>query len=326
MPARRRQILLLLLLLFGAAWANFSGAAYPSQPIKLVVGFAPGGQSTTIARIVADRLTAMWEQSVVIDYRSGASGTIAADHVAKAHPDGYTLLLVAPANMTLASVLNPSLPYDPNRDFEPVGGIVHTPYALAVRQSLPVRTVQELVEYARANPGRLNFGSTGYSSQSLLAAQIFACAAGIDMVEIPYKGTAQAVADLVAGHIDLMFTDLPQLGAPARAGTLRLIAATGSKRPAAAPDLPTLAEQGVPGAAIEPWQGLVAPDGTPPEVVAMLKAALIEMLRDPKVRELLLGFGFEPFDNSRQDLRTTIRTEIETYKAIGKRVCVTAPR
>ena len=181
------------------------------------------------------------------------------------------------------------------------------------------------IAYARANPGRLNFGSTGSSSQSLLAAQIFAGATGIDMVEIPYKGTAPAITDLVAGHIDLMFTDLSQLAPHVRAGTLRLLAATGSGRPVAAPDLPTLGEHGVPGAAIDPWLGLVVPKGTPPEIVARLRTALIEVLRDPKVHERLLEFGFEPIDNSQQDLGAMIRSDIEVYKALGKRVGAAAP-
>ena len=234
---------------------------YPTKPIKLVVGQAPGGHSDVIGRIVAQKLAEILKQSVVIENRGGAGGTIGAELVARAPRDGYTLLLGGAGNLAIAIALSGVARYDPTRDFVPIGGAATVPYALAVSARLPVTTVSELVAYARAQPGRLTYGSSGVGSTSNLAVEWLKSAAGVDIVHVPYRGLAPAVMALLSGEIDIVIADLSLLTPHANAGTLRLLAATGARRAFAAPHLPTIAEQGIPGFAIEAWSGIVAPAG-----------------------------------------------------------------
>jgi tripartite-type tricarboxylate transporter receptor subunit TctC len=299
---------------------------FPDRPVKLVVGFAPGGQSTVLGHLLAEQFNAQWREPLVLDYRAGAGGTIAADHVAKSRPDGHTLLLATSANLPVAQALMPDLPYDALRDFAFVGGVVCSVYALAVNPTVPAKTLSEFVAYARAHPGRLNFASTGNSTVSYLGAQILASAAGVELVHIPYKGTAAALADVVAGHVQMMVAELPQIMPLAAAGSIRVLAVTSEKRTAFAPDVPTAAEQGYPGIVVDSWNAIVVPASTPADTVAQLRRALIAALANPGVARRLDELGFEVIDNARVDMRAVLRKDIERYTAIVKRTAGAAPR
>jgi tripartite-type tricarboxylate transporter receptor subunit TctC len=236
--------------------------------------------------------------------------------VSKAAADGYTLLVGGPSNLAIAVALYGSLPYDPVKDFIPIGGVARVPYALAVNSNVRAKTLAELVTYARAHPGRLTYASGGNGSNSSLGAELFKSMAGIDVVQIPYKGSAPGLADLVGGQVDFMFTDLAQILPHAKAGTLRVLAAAGDRRGTSLPDLPTMAEQGFPGFAIEPWYGLLAPAGAPPAVIARLDEALREVMRADDLRDRLLHQGYDPIDVSPAALAAQIRSDIAKYATL----------
>jgi len=293
--------------------------SYPTRPIRLVVPLAPGGQADIIGRTLGQELAEILKQPVVIDNRAGAGGTIGAEIVARAPGDGYTLLLGGSNNLAIAVSLVKEVRYDPARDFVPIGGAAIVPYALAVNSNLPVATVSELIAYARAHPGRLTYGSSGTGSSSSLAAEMLKSAAGIDIVHVPYRGSAPAVTALVSGQIDMMFADLSLLAPHAKAGTLRLLAAAGARRAPTAPDHATVAEQDNPGFAIEPWYGVVAPAGTPPEVVTTLSRALNLALKAPVVRQRFQQQGYEPFARTSMEIGALILSDIEAYATLIKR-------
>src|SRR6185295_4677366 len=226
---------------------------YPTRPIKLVIPQASGGHSDVIGRILGPKLAEILQQPVVIDNRAGAGGTIGADLVARAPRDGYTLLLGGSNNLSIAVTLTGEARYDPVRDFAPIGGVAVVPYALAVRAGVPATTLTELLTYARAHPGRLNYGSSGIGSTSSLTVEWIKSATGVNIVHVPYRVTAQAVLALLSAEIDVVVTDLSLLTPHAKAGTLRILAVAGEKRAAAAAEVPTVAEQGIPGFAIEAW-------------------------------------------------------------------------
>ena len=310
------RLLLFACIAFGVHDAR--AQRYPSQAIRLVAPQAPGGQADVIARVIGQKLGELVQQPIVIVNHGGAGGTVGAEMVAKAPADGYTLLLGGSNNLALAVALRPDLPYDPLRSFVAIRAVARVAYGLAVNPKLPVSTVAELVTYARANPGRLNFGSSGTGSTSNLGAEMLKSAAAVDIVHIPYNGSAPAVAALIAGQIDMMFADLSLLLPHARAGALRLVAAAGARRAAAAPDLPTVAEQGVPGFDLDAWYGIVAPAGTPGEATVTLRDALSAALRAPEFRQRLERLGYDPIDDA-TGLDVTIRSDIEKYSALVKR-------
>jgi tripartite-type tricarboxylate transporter receptor subunit TctC len=280
---------------------------------------AAGGHSDVIGRTVGQKLAEILKQPVVVDNRGGAGGTIGAALVARAPGDGYTLLLGGSNNLAIALSLPGEARYDPARDFVPIGGVASVPYVLAVSLRVPATTVPELVAYASGHPGRLTYGSSGVGSTSSLAVEWIKSAAGVDIVHVPYRGTGQAVMALLNGEIDMVVTDLSLLGPHAKAGTLRLLAAAGKKRASAAPDLPTVAEQGLPGFAIDAWYGLVAPAGTPPEVIAKLSSALSETLRAPGVRQRFEEMGYEPILDTPAQFGALIRADMDKYATVVKR-------
>ncbi|HEX8009627.1 MAG TPA: tripartite tricarboxylate transporter substrate binding protein [Casimicrobiaceae bacterium] len=292
---------------------------YPSKPVKLIVPQPPGGQSDVLGRMLGDRLAELWKEPVVVENHGGAGGTIGADLAAKAPADGYTVLVGGLNNLAVAPALVKDLRYDPIRDFAPVGGMARVPYALAVNRNVPATTLAELIAYARAHPGRLTYGSGGNGSMSSLGAELLKSMAGVDIVHVPYRGSAPSIKALVSGEIDMMFADRSLLAPHAKAGTLRLIAAAGAARASAAPELPTVAEQGWPGFAIEPWYGVVVPAGTPSEVVAKLAEGLHEILRTPEVRQRLEQLGYEPMADTPERFGALIRSETEKYAALIKR-------
>jgi len=303
-----RAACLLALALAGSALAQ----SYPDKPIRIIVGPGPDA----LARVIGQQITQAWGQPVVIDQRGGGGGTISAEAVARAVPDGYTLLLA-----TGTHTINPSMykiSYDMVRDFAPVTLLASTPFILAVHPSVPASSVGELIRLARSKPGALNYGSGGSGTPPHLATELFKTTAGIDIVHVPYKTVAAAITDLVAGRLQVMFTvgpaGLPQM----RAGAIRGLAVSTAKRSAFAPELPTVAESGLPGFDVFGWNGLLAPAGTPAPVIAKLHDQIEKALQDREVRERIASFGFEPVGNTPEEFGKFVKADIARWAAVAK--------
>ena len=304
-------------LALGAAWlASLAGAVdaqmHPTRPIHIVVA-EPGTQSDAMGRAIAPSLMRMLGQPVVIENQGGAGGTIAAQRVAQARADGYTLLIGGVNNVVLATLVRTKLSYAPATDLLPLGGIARVPYGIAITRTIPAENLTEFFTYARAHPGELSFGSSGTGSSSQLAIELLKARLGLDMLHVPYRGTTSALPDLIGGRIQLMASDLSLLLPQARAGRIRLVAVTGARRAEASPDTPTVAEQGVPGYTIEPWYGLFAPAGIPRDVEDTLSRALADALRSDDVRRQLLAQGYEPLLLSGDALRGFAVEETAKY-------------
>lgn len=282
--------------------------SYPSRPIRFLVGFAPGGFTDVMARAIAGKLTENWSQQVVVDNRPGASTTIATDLAAKAAPDGYTLLM-----MTDNFVTNPSLfrklPYDSERDFAPITLAALAPFLLVVHPSVPAHSVKELVTVARSRPGQLNYGSGGSGAPGHLSGELFNTLAGVKMTHVPYKGAAPALIDLVAGQIQVYFGNLPVTIPHANAGRVRPLAVTSAKRSAIAPELPTIAEAGVPGFELTPWYGVMTRAGTPKNILAKLNQDIVKILQDPAMRERISNLGGEPTTMTHEQFAGFLKSE-----------------
>jgi len=284
----------------------------PGQSIRIIVPYVAGGTTDLVGRMVAEGLAARLPRPIVVENRGGASGMIGSEAVARAAPDGLTLLLCSSAHAVLPE-LYPNLSWDPLRDFAPVGPVAATPYMLVVHPSLPVRSVAELVAYAKANPGKLNFASTGMGTAQHLAGELLKRLAGIEMVHVSYRGSGAVKADLLSGRINLMFENVALTVPMTERGEVRGLAVTSPQRTPLALGLPTLAELGYAGAQIEGWFGLLAPAHTPPEVVAPLNAALNDWLRQPATAQRLAGLGARVLGGAPQDLATIIRDERERW-------------
>jgi tripartite-type tricarboxylate transporter receptor subunit TctC len=274
---------------------------YPNRPITLVVPFPPGGSTTIVARIVADKLAESLGQQIVVDNRGGAGGTIGTKAVSRSAPDGYTIVLGYTGTLAIGPTLYPSAGYDPRKDFEPIGLIGHAPNSLVVHPSFPVKSVKELVDYAKANPGKVNYGSAGVGTVSHVSGVYFANAAGIDLVHIPYKGTGPALADLLGGHIPMAFAPIPATHANIAEGKLRGLAVTSAKRSSLLPDVPTIAESGIPGFEASLYYGLAAPAGTPRPIIDKLNKALRDALASDEVRKRLATDGAEPLPSTPEE-------------------------
>ena len=307
--------------LFSTALAVAACAAhaqpYPSKPVRMVVPFAPGGNTDIIARIVAPSMSKALGQQIVIDNRGGAGSVIGTEIAAKSPPDGYTLLMVSAAH-----VINPAmvkkLPYDTVRSFAAISMVADVPSAIVVHPSLPARTVKELVALARANPGKLNYASSGRGSIGHLSAELLGSVAGIRMTHVPYKGAGPALVDTMAGHVELLISSMPAVIGQSRAGKLRMIAQGGEKRSPAAPDVPTMIEGGVKGFVVTAGFGLFAPAGTPRPVIDRVLAALKVSLSDPSVRERLSGEGADPVGSTPEEYDQFTRTEIEKWIKVAR--------
>jgi tripartite-type tricarboxylate transporter receptor subunit TctC len=285
-----RWVALCAALTFAASLA-IGQAPYPSKPIRLVVPFPPGGTTDILARAVAKRLTETWGQQVIVDNRPGAGGNIGADLVAKAAPDGYTLLMGTVGTQAINPGLYARMPYDAQRDFAPVILVGGVPNVLEVNPLVPVHTVRELIAYARANPGKLNFASSGNGTSIHLSGELFKAMTGVAMTHVPYKGSAPALADLVGGQVQLMFDNLPSSLGLIKGGRLRAIAVTSAARAAALPDVPTIAEAGVPGYEAASWFGVLAPAKTPVPIVDRLNATIGAWLATPGAKAQLQAEG-----------------------------------
>ncbi len=291
------------LLILGAALLPLAAAAqtYPSRSIRLVVTFAPGGGADFVGRAIAQPLSEALGQTVVVDNRAGANGVVGADIAAKAAPDGYTLLLGAAGTLSVAPHLGEPLPFDPIKDFVPVSLVATGSFVVAVNKSLPVNSIPELIAYAKANPGKLNFGSSGKGGAPHLATELFASMAGVKMVHVPYRGLGPAVADLIAGQIQVLFADVPLVVEQAKAGNLKALAITGTTRSSVMPDLPTVAEAGLPGYSAGTWYGLFLPARTPPEITAKLSKVLEQVLAAPSLKAVMAKQGAEAVWDTPQD-------------------------
>jgi tripartite-type tricarboxylate transporter receptor subunit TctC len=299
--------------------AGAAAQSYPSKPIRLVVPYPPGGPLDIMARAIGQKLTEAWRQPVVVDNRAGAGGNIGADLVAKGPADGYTLLMGAVATHAINSTLYGNVPYDPVKDFAPVAMVAQVPNILVVNPSVPARSVRELIELARARPGYLKFGSGSTGSIGHLAGELFNTMAGVKMVHIPYKGGAPAMADLLAGQVQLMFDNLANALPNVKAGRLRALAVTTLARSPAMPELPTIAESGLPGFDLSTWFGVMAPAGTPPEIVSKLNAEIARALSAKDMRERLEKMGAEPpINNTPEHFAAFIRTEAAKYAKVVK--------
>lgn len=327
-PEGRRIISFAVLAI--AVTGSWPGAAaaqpYPNRPVHIVVPQPPGTASDTIARALAEQLTEYWHQSVVIETRPGAGGTIAADFVAKAPADGYTLLVANPSNMAIAAAVEQGLRYDPAADFAPIGRLIHVPYFVVANATLPVRSMPELIVYARAHPGRVTYLSFGEATVTHMAFESLNAAAGIDLLEVGYKTTAQALPDLVAGRVDLCLCDIAVLRPHLEAGTLRVLGAVGEKRAAVMPLVPTVAEQGVSGFELGMWYGIVAPAGIPPAVRANLVAALNQARRTPAMKQRMEFMAYDAIYDDPAQFAAVVRSETEKYSDIVRRARITADR
>ena len=267
--------------------------AYPNRTITLVVPFPPGGSTSIVGRLIADKMSELLGQSIVVDNRGGAGGTVGTKAVTKSDPDGYTLLLGYTGTLAIAPSLYRNAGYDPRKDFAPIGLIGHAPSSLVVHPSFPAKTVAELVAYAKANPGKINFGSAGIGTVGHITGEYFAQATGIQIVHIPYKGTGPAMSDLLGGHIPMSFSPIATTAANVKAGLLRALAVTSLRRNKLLPDVPTMIEAGVSGFDATLAYGLVAPAGTPPAVIDRLNKALRDALASGDVKKQLEFDGTE---------------------------------
>jgi tripartite-type tricarboxylate transporter receptor subunit TctC len=284
--------------------------AYPSRPIRLVVPFPPGGSADILGRALAQRLGEGLGQSVVVENRPGAGTAIAAELVAKAAPDGYTVMLGTVSSHAINPALNPKLPFDPLRDFTPVAPVASIPFALLVHPSVPARTLPEFIGYARSKPGKLDYSSAGSGTSNHLAGELFEAMTGTYMVHIPYRGSAPALQDLIAGRVSVMF-DLVLTAAPhVRSGAVRGLAVTGAKRSAALPDLPTIAESGLPGYEVSAWFGVFGPAGLPRPVVDRLNAEIARALAAPDLQQRLASQGAETLAGSPDQFAAYLKAEI----------------
>ncbi len=302
-----------------AAWALSSAAiaqdpaGYPAKPVRIVVGFPPGQATDTIARILAEKLTARLGQPFVIDNKPGAAGIIGSEAALKSAPDGYTLLFSSSGPLAVNPGLYSKLPYDPVADIQPIALAVRVPLFLVVNPEAPYRTLKDLADAARATPGRINYASGGSGVTNHLAMEMLKSALGVDLTHVPYKGGPPAVSDLVAGHVTVMFETGPAVVPHVKAGRLRAIAAGGATRSATLPQLPTIIEQGVPGFDAVAWIGLVGPAGMPPTVVQKLNSEMAVVFAMPDVRERLAALGAEPATNSVEEFRAYIKSEMAKW-------------
>jgi tripartite-type tricarboxylate transporter receptor subunit TctC len=288
-------------------------AAFPTKPIRLIVPFTPGGSTDILARAIGQKLTDAWGQSVVIDNRPGAGGIIGMETAAKAAPDGYTLVMGHVGTLAANPALYKSLPYDPVKDFAPITLIAMVPNVLVVGPAVPSKSVAELVALAKSKPGKLDYGSGGNGSAAHLATEYFKLKAGVDVQHVPYKGTAPALADLLGGQIAFIITGLPPVLPQVKAGKLRILGVASAQRLKQFPDIPTIAESGVPGYEATQWYGILAPAATPKELVAKLNRDIVRALKDPSVAEKLSAEGAEPVGDSPEQFGAFIRSEIDLW-------------
>jgi tripartite-type tricarboxylate transporter receptor subunit TctC len=310
------RAVLLIALALGATLAQ--GQAYPSKPIHLIVPFPPGGPTDIVGRLVGQKLSAGLGQTVVVDNRPGAGGTVGSTAAAKAAPDGYTLLYGSTSTLAIAPALYRDLAYDPKRAFAPISLVSRGAIIAAVNAKVPARTLQEFIALAKKTPGKLSYSSAGSGTPPHLAAELFKTVAGIDLLHVPYKGGAPAINDLVGGQVQAIFEGQVVLLPHIKSGKVHALAITGTKRDPALPDVPTFAEAGLPKYDAYFWSGLVAPAGTPGEVVAKLNGVLVQALNAADAREALTRQGLDPAPTTPAQFAAFIAYEVERWGRVAK--------
>jgi tripartite-type tricarboxylate transporter receptor subunit TctC len=301
------------------AWITIASAqTYPAKPIKMIVPFPPGGTTDILARAISAELNKAWGQPVVVENRPGAGGNIGSDVVAKSPADGYTLLMGTVGTHGINPGLYPKMPYDAVKDFAPVTLVASVPNFLVVHPSVPAKTVKEIIDLAKAQPGKLTFASSGNGTSIHLAGELFKTMTGVNMVHVPYKGSAPAVTDLLGGQVQMMFDNMPSALPHVKAGKLRGIAVTSAKRSPAVPDMPTIAETGLAGYEASSWFGVLAPAATPKDIVAKLNDTIVKALATPDMKEKLSSQGAEPIGNTPAEFAAHIQAEIAKWAKVVK--------
>jgi len=308
------RIGLALLVLWPAAAPAQSG--WPLKPVRMVIPFPPSGGTDVLGRTFAPRLAEALGQQIVLDNRSGANGNVGTELVARATPDGYTLLLNGGGTLAVNPSLYSRLPFDTLRDFAPISLVALQPSVLVVHPSVPARSVKELIALARTRPGQLNFASSGSGSLAHLSAEVFRGMAGVDMLHVPYKGAGPALVDVIAGQVHLVFASSPSVMPHVKSGKLRALGVTTERRARATPEVPTIAEAGVPGFSITGWYAMLAPAATPAAIVARLHADLVKVLATSEIEEKLVGHGLEVATSSPRELGDFLKAEIARYAKI----------
>lgn len=297
-------------------------ASYPSKPIRMLVGFSPGGGTDVVARIIGKKLSETWNQQVVIDNRPGAGGLVAFEMTAKANPDGYTLMACSPSFAIQPSIAG-KLPFDPLRDFAPITQASASPYLLVLHPGVEAKSVKELIDLAKANPGKLNYASGGIGSAQHLTAELFKLMTGTNIVHVPFKGAVN-VTDVIAGRVQMLFSGLPQALPHVQAGRLRALAVTTPSRSSVVPTVPTVAEAGVPGYEVTVWYGILATGRTPKPIVDKLNAEIVKALQSADVRQQLTGLGLDPVGSSPEEFGAKVRAEIAQWAKVVKQAGIKA--
>ena len=304
-----------------AAMALVSGSSlaqsYPSRPVRVIVTFPPGGTPDIYGRIMSNELSKLWNQSVVVENRTGAAGGIGSDFVAKSAPDGYTLLFAADASITVTPNLVPNLPYDPVRDFAPIVNVAQGPFVLMVHSSVPANNMKELIAWIRSQPGKVSYASSGNGSQQHLSMELIRTAAGVDMVHIPYKGFGQGLVDVLAGQVPMLFGGATAAIGIIRSGKLKGLGVTSKSRVKALPEVPSISET-IPGMDIFAWYGFLAPAATPREIIRKVNADSIAIIKRPEFQERLVKDGIEPVANSPEEFAAQIKADLATWAKVVK--------
>ena len=308
----------LMVLAAAAACLAVQAQTYPTRPVKLVVGFEAGGNTDTVARLVAQKLSERLGQQIIVENKAGAAGTIATHEAARAAPDGYTLTMGTTTTHAIAPAAYSKLPYDPVADFEPIAMVAIAPYMLVVSPSFPAKDLKEFIAAVKAQPGKYNYGSAGQATTTHLVMATLANRAGLDMVHIPFKGNAPATTAVLGGQVEFLFGGLPPLLPHVAAGKLRALAVSSAKRSPSAPDVPTVAESGFPGYDVVLWLGFFAPKGTPAPILRRLETELLQVARSAELKSMLEKQGLEPNPAPAAELAATLRSEIENYKTVFK--------
>jgi tripartite-type tricarboxylate transporter receptor subunit TctC len=291
--------------------------SWPSRPIKLIVPFAPGGNTDSIARITAEKLSKLIDQPFIVDNKAGANGVIAASYVAKAVSDGYTFLMAAMPIMAILPVITKTS-YDPIKDFSPVSIVGTNPFVLGIGKHVPANNLKEFVQYVKSNPGKLNYASGGSGSVSHLSAVFFVNRAGLDMTHVSYKGGAPAVADLLGGQVEMYFGNISELTSHATAGNIKMIGVSSESRSSLIPNVPTIAESGYPGFKTITWNGIMAPTGTPISVISKVSTAIQEIVATPDMQSRLLQIGVDYLGNTPAQFKQILANDIRTWSDAAK--------
>lgn len=317
MKTTRRRVALLLALAPALAGGRAAAADYPTKPIRLIVPYAPGGGADAVARVLARHVGDAVGQSIVVENRGGAGSIIGTDMVAKAEPDGYMLLLGQSGPISINPAVYKTLPYDPAKDLVPITMTNSYPYVLVVNGKLGPQTLQEFVALGKAKPGSMNYGTTGVGAANHLVSELFCREAGLKMTHIPYRGTALAVADLVAGQVTMVFSDPVSALPHINAGALRALAVTSPQRTPVMPQVPTMTEQGYPKMEAVAWHGIFAPTGTPTAIIDKLNSEIVKALQKPDIKELLSKQAMEPVGSSPQEFAAFLKKDIATWKEVA---------